>query len=300
RDIGARAISIKGPVLEHYGLRPPRQSTDADVWIDEAHREAVTLTLEGQGWEKRRDRGENQARVLPDHSATYFHPSWPVDIDVHWWFPGFGVDGTAAFERIWARRTSMQAAGSPITIPSIVDAAAIQMLHCAKQTTSLDRVHEFAGAIQRVKAWPAYRLDELVDRLVELNATDPLQAAFEAADIAHLENQWTPRERLRWSFAAETDQSGSTAAILYQLWNAPWTRKPRGLREAIWPNKAELIATDMQHDSSKKHVRAIRYQRWIRGMRALPEAAAALARLVLRSSRVTHNGQAANRDEGAR
>lgn len=284
RSLEARAVSIKGPVLEHYNLRSPRVSSDADVWIDEAHRPVVEGALEERGWEQRRDRGENQARVLPDHSATFFHPNWPVDIDIHWWFPGIGVDGNTAFERIWEHRSSMKAAGVCIAIPSIVDAAVIQMLHCAKQTTSPGRVDELDGAVLRVKKWPVARRNELVDRLVELHACDPLQKIFADAGISHLERQWTPEERKRWTFAAETDQSGSTAAILFQLWNAPWKRKPKELWEALWPSNAELIATDMRHDSSKEHVRAIRYRRWVKGMRALPNAAKALTRIVTRKS----------------
>lgn len=283
-DLGARALSIKGPVLEHYGLRRFRPSSDAGVWLDEAHRSAVVAELIAQGWEERRDRGEHQARIMPAHSVTYFHPNWPIDLDLHWFFPGLGVDADTAFSRIWQQRSEMQAAGITINIPSIVDSALIEMLHCAKQITYSDRMSELEGVVRVVRSWPISRRQARVDRVIEQRASDPLQELFRINGIGSLPTQWNSEERKQWKFAAATGQGGSTAAILYQVWTSPWRKKPRDLWDGIWPSEKELVDTDMQHDSSKHHIRVIRYQRFLKGMRALPEAVVALSKLVTRTA----------------
>lgn len=163
-ELGLRILSLKGPVVEHYALRFPRPSSDADVWISDDNRAKFISTLESMGWEARGERGERQVRLVPAHSVTYFHPDWPVDIDVHWWFPGIGVEGSRAFELFWKRRSQMVMAGVRAQILSKVDAAIIQMLHCVRELESDSRRRELEGAVSALIHRGVWRCGRGVER----------------------------------------------------------------------------------------------------------------------------------------
>ena len=76
--LNIRALAVKGPVLEHFGLRGYKVSGDADVLVDPDDFETFCSAIESLGW------GERQVRFSPSilvpHSKTYIHPDWPCDI----------------------------------------------------------------------------------------------------------------------------------------------------------------------------------------------------------------------------
>lgn len=264
-------LSIKGPVLELHALRRRRDVADADVWVRHRDLDRFTRELEALGWEPRYERDDRQARVIPAHSTSFFHPSWPVDIDVHWWFPGLGVDGDTAFSAFWERHGVTDIAGLQVNIPSMVDSAVIQLLHCIRKQGSTLRKAELDDTVQIIAGWPRKDKDRLRSRLVELRSSDPLRVELGEIGI-QLPAQWDAEERRRWGVDTQTHLEGSTGAMLYEAWTAPWSAKPKVLWNAIWPRDAELIATDVEHRTSRSHVLASRLRRWGRGLRAAPRA----------------------------
>ncbi|WP_414973654.1 nucleotidyltransferase family protein [Acidipropionibacterium jensenii] len=281
-SLGIRAFSIKGPVLEHYGLRPPRASADADIWIDPVHYGAFTAALTSLGWIKRFDRGERQARVIPWHSFSYYHPEWPIDIDVHWWFPGIGIDREEAFNQIWENCQATTFSGVRARIPSKVDAAVIQMLHCVKDRESAVRRAELVHVVSLVGKWSTDDRACLVSHLVALRACDPLRPVLMEEGV-ELPAQWTPAEQRRWDVGVQCKEGSSTLAILYELEHVSWRSKPGVVMNALWPSDADVILTESTPDvsragMSRSEILVARARRLVRGVKELPEALHVLLR----------------------
>lgn len=127
RQNGIRALIIKGDTLAYYGLRERMVSTDADILVDPASFADLGRVFEEHGW-RRRDvafRGQWDA----PHSMTFVHPSWPCDIDLHRFFPGFLAEPTAAFEALWDRRTRIDFSHQDCNVPDQASSALILALN---------------------------------------------------------------------------------------------------------------------------------------------------------------------------
>ena len=127
RDHDVRVLFIKGPVAAEQGLRPRRPSVDVDVLVDPMRRGLLAAVLDDLGWVD-----ENpylSPTVLPQHSLTHRHHSWPCELDLHDRFPGFFADPQAVFEALWARRTTVRVAGQDIPAPDRAGHALVLALH---------------------------------------------------------------------------------------------------------------------------------------------------------------------------
>src|SRR3954452_14707989 len=103
RRHGIRILFIKGPILGQQGLRDAHASIDVDVLVDPRRVGDLRRGLEELGWAIRVP--SNAPQVLALHSATYAHPLWPCEIDVHERFPGFLASPQATFDALWPYRT---------------------------------------------------------------------------------------------------------------------------------------------------------------------------------------------------
>ena len=146
---GARALVIKGSSASFHRLRAERVSADIDVLVEPACVELMTQYLEGAGWKARPT--SQLAETLVDHSVSFLHPDWPIDIDVHHRYPGLLVEATTAFEALWSRRTTMHVAGYEVPIPDRAGAILIGVLHNLRTTAETSRhVTEYANVVERV------------------------------------------------------------------------------------------------------------------------------------------------------
>lgn len=163
RKHGVRVLFIKGPVAEHFGLRPHRLSSDVDALVDPMQLDALVTVLIDMGWYKRPliDR----PRILDQHSITLIHDNWPCDIDLHLQFPGFLEENQGVFEYLWSNREEAPVAGTMVPCPSMIHTAAIQALHSFRDFDSPRNVSEYHYMIQRLKELPL----EMVS--VELQST---------------------------------------------------------------------------------------------------------------------------------
>jgi hypothetical protein len=151
RALGVRVLFIKGPILTAQGLRSTHQSVDVDVLVDPERLSDLQQGLERLGWAVRVP--STSAQVLPPHSATYAHPVWPCEVDVHNRFPGFLAEPQATFESLWAHRTIATVAGREVPCLEPVAHFAIACLHVLRDLGSpgkrdeLDRLVEVAKAM---------------------------------------------------------------------------------------------------------------------------------------------------------
>src|SRR4051812_48241607 len=103
RRHGIRILFIKGPILGQQGLRNAHASIDVDVLVDPRRVGELSHSLQELGWAVRVP--NTSAGVLALHSATYAHPLWPCEIDVHERFPGFLASPQATFDALWGYGT---------------------------------------------------------------------------------------------------------------------------------------------------------------------------------------------------
>jgi hypothetical protein len=126
-DVGARALAIKGPILSLQGLREPRQSVDIDVLVHPDDFAGLTSALNSIGW--RDDHVYGTPTLVPRHSVNHRHPHWPLEVDVHKFFPGFLADPVRVFDVMWARRVEVEVAHRQVPTLDRVAHAALAALH---------------------------------------------------------------------------------------------------------------------------------------------------------------------------
>jgi hypothetical protein len=270
-DHDVRVLFIKGPVAAEQGLRPRRPSVDVDVLVDPMRRGLLAGTLDALGWVD-----ENpylSPTVLPQHSLTHRHESWPCELDLHDRFPGFFADPQAVFETLWARRTTVCVAGQDVPAPDRAGHALVLALH------SLRDPHE---------SWRQVDLHDLEQRLAgELDAADlrdlaGLARALGAADTAapFLRAVGAPPIGLGSTSAADlrawrlrTEPSDSTAVSwVEELRHLPLRAWPRYLWYAAVLSDHELRLADPDLPDERKALVAARLRRLRRGMAAAPGA----------------------------
>ncbi|PPG31741.1 nucleotidyltransferase family protein [Pseudoclavibacter sp. RFBB5] len=141
REQGIRMLVIKGPISADLGLRTRRYSTDVDIIVEPTRAKDVIEALAVYGWTPRP--WPDFPKLLEQHSRTLIHESWPNDIDVHHYWPGFLGGPQSAFDRLWLHRIRVNVAGHPIDTPtspaSPLYSRSTPCARRARSQTTLDR-----------------------------------------------------------------------------------------------------------------------------------------------------------------
>ncbi|QHF22016.1 hypothetical protein GTU71_15015 [Rathayibacter sp. VKM Ac-2762] len=127
---GLRALVLKGPTAAADRLRPPRTSGDVDLLVAPDDLPRILALLAADGWTERP--WPDGPTLAAKHSRSYRHAAWPVDIDVHWRWPGFLVPPRDAFEALWSRHRIVELAGRPVATASVADSALVLALHALR------------------------------------------------------------------------------------------------------------------------------------------------------------------------
>src|SRR6188768_285867 len=122
-----RALVIKGPALAEYRLRTPRIAADVDVLVHPDDYKSYTMAIAASGWTERHHLFIAD-RTAP-HSTTFIRDGWPIDIDVHRFFPGFLADPGLVFDILWARRVPRTSGHVRTWVPDRPSSALILGLH---------------------------------------------------------------------------------------------------------------------------------------------------------------------------
>lgn len=267
RHVGVRALAIKGPVLTAHGLRDRRTSSDADVLVDPAGLPLLQDALVGCGWQVRYERA--MPYLLERHSVPLVHPGWPVDIDLHRYFPGCHAEPAVAFERFWEHRAEVVLAGRPVRSLDLVGSTLVAGLHCLRHPASPHRQRELAALVRRVHDQPVAVREEVRALAVATRSASVLAPLLQDLAVAPVSADLTPAELVRWRRYTHTHEYGSTGAWLAGLSTGGWRTRVRTAVRAIWPSAAELAQVHPHLAPLGRRDRLrLRAARWRRGAAA--------------------------------
>lgn len=266
--VGIRVLSIKGPFAAHYGLREPRVSVDADILVEPGKAQMLHDALARFGWHKRA--GRMPPTFFGLHSITMINDSWPCDIDLHHFFPGFFASPEDVFERLWTGRDVHSASRGQVITPSRAGMAVIVALHAARapyleksqrdwkcvgeamsHTFSQAELHEFRSIAEVGRAlWVLRELLADVDMPVG------------EADV-------TSAEVERWSKNQIPVAEKSAALWLGEVAGASLFQKVGVFAAALWVPRADIPRNDTDRLPTVRESLAFQRERWARGARYL-------------------------------
>ncbi|QHC59336.1 nucleotidyltransferase family protein [Rathayibacter sp. VKM Ac-2760] len=275
-----RALFLKGPGLRFHGLRGEHVSADVDVLVDPADFESFCALLEAGGWSQRRSTFAGTRYT--EHSRTLIHPSWPCDIDVHRFFPGFLAPGEVVFDELWRRRVPMPAAGRDCSIPDRAGSLLVLALHALRSRSDNARhARELAHLIEHA-ALDAEQRADLVALARRTGAEHTLAEVLRALDAVPATPAPPVEDPAEAAALAEWTRRVSAGASTGYMWTSI-IRRQRGwrrlltIRHALWPRRADLLRMrPATTDTAAGRTRA-RLQRLVRGA---PAASRAVAQLI--------------------
>jgi hypothetical protein len=265
-----RVLFIKGPTAVLQGLRAPRTSVDVDALVDPAQRYRLAARLTELGWVD--EHVYTSPTVLPMHSLTHRHPSWVCELDLHDRFPGFFADPQDVFDRLWARRQTVQVAAREIPCPDPAGQALVLALHCLRDPHDPAKAGELTQLIDRVAATsdPASLLD-LAQLARDLGAADTAAPFLDRLGAPAVGRGSTRPDDLRaWDLRTRPD--ASVAGWLDELRRLPKHRWPRYLWYAAVLTESELRLDDPGLAPGRRALLGARARRLRRGLRAVPGA----------------------------
>jgi hypothetical protein len=222
---------IKGLVAEEHRLRPSRTSADVDVLVDPAGFDELIEALRLRGWHERVhlwlfDR-------LEEHSMTLIHDQWPIDIDVHRYFPGFLLPAEQVFDELWSRRQELTVAGQPVDGTDAAAASAIVALHALRWMHSERNIREFDFLVEHLRSQPAVTA-ELLQVAARTGSSETLTPLFERLGVARVEGPRPPSGALAaWNRrAAHPSRTGEWFSYFLRTPKRAW---PRELTQVLWP-----------------------------------------------------------------
>lgn len=267
-SVGVRALAIKGPVSDHYRLRDPWVSADADILVEPSRFQAFCLQLEARGWRQRVARPTPS--ILESHSTTYIHPEWPCDIDVHKSFPGFFEDPAVVFDELWRTRETITVANVTITIPSRPASAAIGALHALRNLSVPRHQREFAYVSRVI-------VDEFTDRersqFLELarlgRSVWVLRDIIELIAPGDTDIDVTPEQMRVWAMNLKYGADGSAVGWLMAARVGSLRERVATLVTAMWVPRTQIPRNDPAVIPTHREAWAHQLMRWRRGARAL-------------------------------
>ena len=271
RDHDVRVVYIKGPAAAAQGLRAERTSLDVDALVDPARRDVLARALTELGWVD--EHPYTSPTVLPMHSLTHRHSSWPCELDLHDRFPGFFTEPQEVFETLWRRRSGIELATRRIACPDRAAHALVLALHALRDPHDPAKTAELADLVDRVGT--SFGRDDLHDLAVlahELGAADTASPFLTAVGAPPVGRGSTARADLAaWRLRTEP---GDPTAVSWvdALRRQPLRSWPRFLWYAAWLSEHELRVADPSLPHTRSAVLRARLRRLRRGLAALPGA----------------------------
>lgn len=276
-DVDVRVLFIKGPAAMRQGLRGPRASVDVDALVDPARRDRLAEHLTELGWVD--ENPYTSPTVLPMHSLTHRHPSWPCELDLHDRFPGFFDDPQDVFERLWERRQTVLVAGREIPCPDPAGHALVLALHSLRDPHDGAKAHELAMLEGRVTeiADDDWLLD-LARFAADLGAADTAAPFLDRVGAPAVGRGTTEPADLR-AWDLRTRPADVTAVSwVHELRRLPWSRRPGFLWYAACLTEPELRLSEPDLPPGRSAVLRARVRRLRRGLSALPAAVRSVRR----------------------
>lgn len=272
---GVRCLAIKGPALEHAGLRGPKASVDADVLVEPAGFPLMLDAMADLGWVP--GPVVSTPSILRPHARALRNPTWPVEVDLHREFPGFLTDSSQVFEVLWSHRATLMLAGTEVWAGDVVSQAAIAGLHYLRHPERPGNQEALDDLCQRfIELRGPSGVSELSALAASLGAQSTLVPML-ARVGAPLGRQCDVPARGFDQWALGTAATASGAAWINALMDAPLSKWPSIIRRAAWLSDAEIDYYHRPPTGGLSRSRA-RLVRLGRGLRTLPAAAFQIAR----------------------
>ena len=267
RDVGARVLFIKGPVLTYQGLRAPHTSVDVDVLVEPAGLSRLLDALEDLDWRVAVE--PTSARVLPLHSTTLRNPSWGCELDVHNRFPGFLAEPQDVFEALWERGTTVQIAHRRVPCPDPLAHSTVAALHWLRDGWSEStraKLDYLVGALGPGLDG-AGRLD-LAEFVRRTGAAEPLRPLL---DMLAIDVPAGDHDTTAWRIRTASTGVKSVGWVV-ELGQTPVRRLPGRLWHALVLTEAEIRNEQPNAAPGAWGLFRARLYRLRYGLRALPEA----------------------------
>lgn len=273
-DSGLRVLAIKGPILAAQGLREPKSSVDVDVLVHPEHFDRMHEALEAVGW---MDEGfYDTPGIVPLHSVTHRHRDWPIEIDLHRWFPGLLGDPQLVFDVLLERSTTAEVAHVAVPVPDRVGHVAIAALHYLRDSTSEWSLSKLESLADLVESWSEEDLRELSEFTARTGSAETL-APF--LDRVGAPSTVSATELVVSLEAWRTRAEATTTEVLpwlLELRRLPWRRRPAFVWWSVWLTD-EHFRSWSGEPMTRGDVMRARIARVRRGLRALPAARSNLA-----------------------
>lgn len=271
---GVRVLFLKGPGAAHLELRPEKNSTDVDVLVEPGRMEELQAAAEKSGWMLRFS--PLSPHLLEPHSSTLFHTQWPIDLDLHTYWPGFFADRREVFDELWCNRVQWSMAGVDLAIPDRISSALILALHALRRPRK-DRREAELGALVRtvVASFSPDDLTTLLERATRFGAADAARPFLEALGLHPVAQPGYRTELHRWRLNARA--KGYTDAWLVTLAVARWRERPAVLFRAIVPTEAEMRGLHPDIAPGRRALASARLYRLVRGLTEIPHALRSLS-----------------------
>lgn len=279
--IDVRVLLVKGVALFQYGLRGNRIPADVDLLVEPSNFGVFCDALEAAGWREREE--IFLTRHTAQHSRTFINDSWPTDLDVHRFMPGFLAPPDVVFDELWWSRGTMEFANVACAVPSREASILILALHslrgAATEGRHRDELRNLATAqLSTVEGIELARLARSTGCAATLR---PFLQSIRVDVEPTSEELRSPAYR-EWQVRVGSGSHGAYFWIL-ALRVGGLARAPMVLWRAFWPSRHDLlVALPETSDTFLARSRA-RWRRLGRGLASLPRAVCALL-LTLRQS----------------
>nr|WP_228508570.1 nucleotidyltransferase family protein [Herbiconiux sp. VKM Ac-1786] len=261
---GIRILVVKGLVLEQLGLRARRNYADVDVIVEPAHAEDLVEAMGDVGWRPRTHYWVFD--LLEQHSTTLMNDEWPVDLDVHRFFPGFLGEPEDVFEELWSHRQSFTLGNHSATGTDRAASAAIAGLHALRGMYTDRQKTEYSHLVDLLRAD-----DELGHGVVELagrtGSLETLRPMLEECDLL----RGVPvndSDALR-AWKRRIAHRSRTGQWLTYLGSLPLRQRPAELGKIIWPPADLYVQEHPELAGSVKGLVAARVKRLAYGFKGL-------------------------------
>ncbi|MDN5668316.1 MAG: nucleotidyltransferase family protein [Renibacterium salmoninarum] len=267
------AVVVKGAAAELTGLRPPRDFSDVDIMVRPVELEIFSSELERRGWIARPF--EDRDNVFPKHSVSMYHPRWPIDIDVHYRFPGFEAEPESVIDEFLQDQLLLESGGMQLSMPSKLGCLVVQALHQLRSPWEPGASDALAELQRRSADLESARIIEFARRTRCLAALRPFleqRPDFSPADVLF------PEPSSEWRVRTLGEDSASIR--IFTLIRAPWRQKPKLLWRAAFPSRTALAARDITLRGPRRKLPNVYLHRFLRFCSALPESIRAVRRLL--------------------
>lgn len=236
---GIPCLFLKGPAASKVEMRPERPSADIDVLVHPLYVDSLVNELFKRGWKLR---PFPDGVGIPKHSHTAYHPNWPIDIDIHFRFPGLDAEPAAVFNKLYEEASVHYFGGMKAKVPSLAGMLIIQITHALRYW---DQDGRFFGAAQSdynflmQKALPI-SWETLVQALDDTGSWAAMKPFLLQKYPEQTRSIVFPDPSIDWSSRTIDTFEGKLRAVAFL--NAPFSEKPRILLRSVFPTREDLAA----------------------------------------------------------